>query len=77
MDLLTNNSPDFLYDPENNITFFRGLNAGEPPSSAIFTQRRCMEIKNFASQWEHKKHERFTHFILPKQPSDLTFTENC
>lgn len=64
-----------MYDPENNITFFRDLNSGGPPSSAIFTQRRCMEIKTFASQEKHKKHERPTNFILPKQLSDLTFTE--
>lgn len=63
---------------QTTLHFLCGLNAEETSECDFFSQRRRIEIKTIfflLRTLGTKEAERFTNFILPTQPSRLTFTE--
>lgn len=84
VDLSANNIPGFMCNPTNNITFSLWFKCWRDLRARFFHTKKTHRNQNLFSflfffvllrTLSTKVDERFTNFILPTQPSRLTFTE--
>lgn len=76
-DLLASNIPDFMYDPAY-ITFSSRFKRVKDTFEHDFSHKDdAWKSKLLLRKLVKKEHERFTNFILLKQPSVLTFAESA